>query len=144
MKTFALAIFKDADNPTYGVIVPDVAGCYPCGDSIEEAIEDSKTAIRAHIEFMLEEGLPFDFATRSIETLRQDPEFADVLIWAVVEIDETALSGKQTRFNVSWPEYLLNKVDAFASANHETRSGFLAKAALAAIDKHKNIQLTIK
>lgn len=135
MKAFALAIFKDADNPTYGVVVPDVPGCYPCGDSIEAAIEDSKSAIKAHIEFMLENDLEIDLATRPIEELRTDPDYADAVAWGIAEIDESALSAKQTRFNVSWPEYLLVRVDQYAADNHDTRSGFLAKAALAAIEK---------
>ena len=135
MKAFALAIYKDADNPTYGVVVPDVPGCYPCGDTIEAAIKDSKTAIKAHIEFMLENDLAVDLTTRSIEELRADPDYADATAWGIAEIDESALSAKQTRFNVSWPEYLLDKVDRFAIENHDTRSGFLAKAALASINK---------
>ena len=30
---------------------------------------------------------------------------------------------------MSWPEYLLARIDAYAEAHHETRSGLLAKAA---------------
>ena len=61
MRAYPIAIYKDEDNPTYGVVVPDVPGCYPCGDSIQEAIEDSRKAITAHIEFLLDTGRPFDF-----------------------------------------------------------------------------------
>lgn len=137
MRTYALAIFKDHDNPTYGVVVPDVPGCYPSGDSIEEAITDSKALIKMHISFILDENLPFDFKTRSIEELRLDPEYQDALTWAIVEIDETALSDKQTRFNVSWPEYLLARVDEYTNSHHETRSGFLAKAAIAMMENER-------
>ena len=84
---------------------------------------------------MLENDLAVDLTTRSIEELRADPDYADATAWGIAEIDESALSAKQTRFNVSWPEYLLDKVDRFAIENHDTRSGFLAKAALAAINK---------
>ena len=135
MKAFALAIYKDADNPTYGVVVPDVPGCYPCGDTIEAAIEDSKAAIKAHIEFMLENDLEVDLTTHSIEELRANADYADAIAWGLAEIDESNLSAKQTRFNVSWPEYLLAQVDRYAAENHDTRSGFLAKAALAEIER---------
>ena len=50
----------------------------------------------------------------------------------MIAIDETAFS-KQVRFNVSWNEYLLNQVDSYIANHNETRSGFLAKAAQAAM-----------
>ena len=131
MRTYPIAIFKDEDNPTYGVVVPDVPGCYPCGDSIQEAIEDSRKAIAAHIEFLLDTGRPFDFDNiRNIEELRKLPDYADAICWAVAEIDETELSDKPVRFNVSWPDHLLRRVNAYVAANHDSRSGFLAKAAI--------------
>jgi len=131
MRTYPIAIFKDEDNPTYGVVVPDVPGCYPCGDSIQEAIGDSRDAIIAHIEFLLDTGRSFDFDNiRSIDELRALPDYADAICWAVVEIDDAALADKPIRFNVSWPEHLLRRVNAYVAANHDSRSGFLAKAAI--------------
>ena len=136
MRTYPIAIFKDEDNPTYGVVVPDVPGCYPCGDSIQEAIEDSRKAIMTHIGFLLDTGRPFDFGKiRSIEALRQLPDYADAVCWAVVEIDETALSEQPVRFNVRWPEYLLRRVNDYVAANHDSRSGFLAKAAIEKMER---------
>ena len=131
MRAYPIAIFKDEGNPTYGVVVPDVPGCYPCGDSIQEAIEDSRKAIATHIECLLDTGRPFDFERiRSIEELRALPDYADALCWAVAEIDEATLSEKPIRFNVSWPEHLLRRVNDYVAANHDSRSGFLAKAAI--------------
>ena len=136
MRTYPIAIFKDEDNPTYGVVVPDVPGCYPCGDSIQEAIEDSRKAIMTHIGFLLDTGRPFDFGKiRSIEELRQLPDYADAVCWAVVVIDETVLSEQPVRFNVSWPEYLLRRVNDYVAANHDSRSGFLAKAAIEKMER---------
>ena len=79
MKAFALAIYKDADNPTYGVVVPDVPGCYPCGDTIEAAIEDSKTAIKAHIEFMLENDLAVEESRfEELRSLVQEEQLSEL------------------------------------------------------------------
>lgn len=136
MRAYPIAIFKDEDNPTYGVVVPDVPGCYPCGDSIQEAIDDSRKAITDHIEFLLDTGRPFDFDhIRSIEELRALPDYADAICWAVAEIDEAALSEKPVRFNVSWPEHLLRRVNDYVAVNHDSRSGFLAKAAIEKMDR---------
>jgi len=34
-----IAIFKDAGRTNYAEIVPDVDGCFPTGDTIDETIE---------------------------------------------------------------------------------------------------------
>lgn len=125
---YPAALFQDKGQPNYGVIIPDLPGCYPVGDSIEEAIADAKAAAAFHIEGMINEGMAFETQPQSIETHRQNPDFADAVAWVVIDIDEAAFT-KPVRFNVSWPEYLLAEVDAYAAVRHETRSGFLAKAA---------------
>lgn len=129
---YAIAISKDDNMNNYGGIIPDVVGCYTFGDSIDELLLESKSAIESHIETTLELGLPFDFKTTPIETLKNDPEYSEVLAWAFVAIDETAFD-KQIRFNVSWNEHLLKKVDEYIAKTHDTRSGFLAKLASQAI-----------
>ena len=35
---YPAAIFQDAHDAGYGVIIPDLPGCYPLGDTIEEAM----------------------------------------------------------------------------------------------------------
>lgn len=125
---YPAALFQDEGQSNYGVVIPDLPGCYPVGDTVEEAIADAKTAAAFHIEGMIAENMEFEKQPRSIAQLRQLPEYAEAVAWVVVEIDEAAFS-RPVRFNVSWPEYLLQEVDAYAAAHHETRSGFLAKAA---------------
>lgn len=125
---YPVALFQDEGKSNYGIVIPDLPGCYPVGDTIEEAIADAKAAAVFHIEGMLAEGMAFEKNPRAITEHRENPDYADAVAWALIEIDEAAFS-KQVRFNVSWPEYLLSEVDAHAAARHETRSGFLAKAA---------------
>ena len=132
MVYYPIAIFKNDSGNGFGAIIPDLPGCYPVGDTIEEALADAKEAALFHIEGSIEEGLGFETEPKSIETHRENPDYAEARLWAMIEIDETAFT-KQTRFNVSWPEYLLDQVDRYAAANHETRSGFLAKAAQSAM-----------
>lgn len=129
---YPAAVFKDEGQNNYGIILPDLPGVYPVGDTVEEALADAKAAAAFHIEGLLAEGMAWETVPESIETHRQNPDYAAALFWALVEVDETAF-GRQVRFNVSWPQYLLERVDACAAARHETRSGFLAAAAAAAI-----------
>ena len=129
---YPAAIFQDDNQANFGVIIPDLSGCYPVGDTIEEAIADAHDAAIFHIEGMIAEGLDWQTTPSNINTLRANPDYADALLWVMIAIDETAFS-KQVRFNVSWNEYLLNQVDNYIANHNETRSGFLAKAAQAAM-----------
>ena len=128
-----VAIHKD-EGSVFGVSVPDVPGCFSYGDTVEDALKNALEAVIFHVEGLLEDG-EFDSLTpSSIEDLQDSNEYPDAL-WALVDIDLSRLSSKQTRFNVSWPEYLLARVDEYAAAHHETRSGFLAKAAQQALNQ---------
>ena len=128
-----VAIHKD-ECSVFGVSVPDVPGCFSYGDTVEDALKNAQEAVIFHVEGLLEDG-EFDSLTpSSIEDLQDSNEYPDAL-WALVDVDLSRLSNKQTRFNVSWPEYLLARVDEYAAAHHETRSGFLAKAAQQALSQ---------
>ena len=131
-----VAIHKDTDS-LYGVTVPDIPGCFSAGETIEEALSNTREAIVFHLEGMLEDGEAVTVSTRQIEELAQEMSVGRTTVvadyagatWALIDVDLQRLSLKQTRFNVSWPEYLLARIDAYAEAHHETRSGLLAKAA---------------
>jgi len=128
-----VALHKD-EHSVYGVTIPDLAGCFSYGDTVEEALANAKEAAYFHIDGLIEDGLFQDLAPSSIETLQAQDEFKDA-VWVMLEIDPAKISSQQTRFNVSWPQYLLNRVDEYTAAHHETRSGFLAKAALNAMNQ---------
>ena len=52
-----LVVFEKAADGTIWARVPDLSGCYSCGDTIEEARLNIKDAIELHIEGLREEGL---------------------------------------------------------------------------------------
>jgi predicted RNase H-like HicB family nuclease len=51
----AVVLHSD-DGQRYGVTVPDLAGCFSAGDSIDEALESVREAIELHLEGLLDEG----------------------------------------------------------------------------------------
>lgn len=53
--------------------------------------------------------------------------------WAVVDVDLSELGEKATRINVSLPQRVLRAIDQHARRSGETRSGFLARAAMDAM-----------
>jgi predicted RNase H-like HicB family nuclease len=126
-----VAIHKD-ENSVYGVTVPDVPGCFSWGDSIEDAMKNAREAIYAHVEAMLGEGMRVDIARSRIEDLAADSDYAGA-VWALVKVDLSKLDPKPERVNVSIPRFLLSQIDAYAASRHETRSGFLTRAAISVI-----------
>lgn len=63
-----------------------------------------------------------------LEQLANHPDYQGG-VWMLVDIDLTRIDTKPVRLNISLPAHLVQQIDAYASAHHLTRSGFLAKAA---------------
>ena len=75
---------ENADlNTAFGVVVPDLPGCFSAGDSIEEALYNVKEAIRAWIEVAVEDGDPVPKPS-TIETVRGNSDFGG---WIISEVD---------------------------------------------------------
>ena len=132
---YPIVIHKEKDSD-YGVIVPDLPGCYSAGTTLDEAIENAREAIECHLEGLLLDGEPIP-APGNIETHQDNPDYAGG-VWSVVDIDLARLSGKSKRVNITLPERVLRMIDEAARAAGESRSGFLAKAALEAVLRNKN------
>ncbi|PSJ79670.1 type II toxin-antitoxin system HicB family antitoxin [Neisseria iguanae] len=130
---FIPAAIHKGEHSAYGVTIPDLPGCFSYGDTVAEAIANAKEAAYFHIDGLIEDGLFKDLTPSSIEDLQQQDDYHNA-VWVMVEIDPAKISQQQTRFNVSGPQYLLDRVDEYTAA-HETRSGFLAKAALNAMNQ---------
>ncbi len=130
---YPIFIHKDEDS-AYGVIVPDLPGCYSAGETIEEAIQNAHEAIECHIEGLLidNESIPLK---KSIEIHLEDPDFKEGVL-AVVEVDISKISGKTTRINVSLPERFLKQIDEYTEHHGGNRSAFLVDAALSYMSQH--------
>jgi predicted RNase H-like HicB family nuclease len=128
---FPIAVHKD-DGSVYGVTVPDIPGVHSWGDTIDDAIRNTKEAIVGHVLTLIELGEDGGFSCSTVEALAARPEYAGA-IWALVEVDLSKLDSKPERINISLPRFVLHKIDAYVAARHETRSGFLARVALEAL-----------
>ena len=127
---FPVVLHTD-DGVHYGVTVPDLPGCFSGGDSIDEALESVREAIDLHLEGLTEEGDEVP-TPKTIAEHQRDPEFAGG-IWAIVEFDTMKYEGKAEKINITLPRRLLAQIDEYAQAKGESRSGFLAEAARAAM-----------
>lgn len=133
---FPIAIHKD-EGSVYGVTVPDIPGCHSWGDTVADAILNTQEAIIGHVEVLLELGEEPQISQSSIDELQSNEDYAGAM-WAFVDVDLSKFTTKPERFNVSWPSFVLTKVDSYIGERHETRSGFLARAALELINKESH------
>ena len=128
---YPIAIEKGSLKKSWGVVVPDLPGCFSAADSgIDEAIENAKEAIELWIEVALEKGMEVPKPSL-ITDLQKKKEFKG-WIWAVAEIDPALLSDEIERINITLPKRVLSRLDAKAKKAGETRSGFIAHLALCA------------
>lgn len=130
-----VAIFKD-EGSVYGVNVPDIKGCHSWGETIDEALRNAKEAIYSHVEMLIELGEQVEITQSKIEVLSQEADYAGA-VWALVDVELEKLDSKPERINISIPRFVLTKIDDFANARHETRSGFISRAALQVIAAEK-------
>jgi predicted RNase H-like HicB family nuclease len=126
---FPVVLHKDADSD-YGVIIPDVPGCFSAGSTVAEAFENVKEALSLHYEGLVADGDPLP-QVREIDVHIENPDYAGG-VWGVVEFDVTPYFGKSVRFNATLPEQLLERIDQTVRRDqrYSSRSGFLAAAAL--------------
>ena len=128
---YPIAIEPDGDKLTWGVIVPDLPGCFSAADSgIDEAIENAKAAIELWIESALDAGQDIPKPS-PITELQKKKEFKGY-IWAIAEIDPALLSDDIERVNISLPKRVLARLDAKARSAGENRSAFIAHMAISA------------
>ena len=127
---FPVVLHTD-DGVRYGVIVPDLPGCFSAGDTFDEALDSVREAIELHLEGLIEEGGDVP-VPRAIAAHRANPDFADG-VWAAIDIDVSRYEGKAEEINITIPRRLLVKIDEYAKSHGSTRSGFLAEAARAAM-----------
>ncbi len=94
-------------------------------------MENARQAIDQQVEIMIEDGATIP-AARPLSVLQSDPEFAG-WVWAVVDVPVEKYLGPAEKINITLPRRLLAKIDTYAKAHGESRSGFLAEAARSAM-----------
>ena len=86
---YPIAIEVGSETTTYGVVVPDLPGCFSAGDAIDEAMRAAEEAAVAWIDATLDAGgvVP---SPSSIATLRAQADYAG-WAFAFIQLDRTLL-----------------------------------------------------
>ena len=120
----------DGKRGAYGVVIPDLPGCYGVGKTIDEALRDAAFAAIAWAEVMIADGGKIP-RPRSAEAVRADPDVAEALATDSFMASVPLLLdyGRPAKANLSLDAGLLEAIDAAAQSRGLTRSAFLASAA---------------
>lgn len=126
---YPIAVERGSESEAYGVIVPDIPGCFSAGESFEEALESVKEAIAGHLEILAEDGEEIPLASEAVNFFDND-EFKG-MVWAVVDVDVSRYLGKAEKVNVTLPSRLIHLIDdrVKKDARFKSRSAFLAASA---------------
>lgn len=126
---YPIAIETGGADHAFGVVVPDLPGCFSAGDTLEAAMENAREAIELWLEVAIDDGKPIP-EPAPLDQLRKRREYRG-WTWALVTIDLASLSDKALRINITLPSRVLRRIDQAAKAAGETRSGYIARRALA-------------
>lgn len=110
----------------FGVVVPDLPGCFSAGDTLEEALDNAREAVAVWLESQVDNG----------EVVPQASAFSDHAkeyrgwIPSMVDVDLDEVLGESERINISLPKRVIRRLDVQASRANTNRSAFIAKLAL--------------
>jgi predicted RNase H-like HicB family nuclease len=113
----------DEKEGAWGIVIPDLPGCYGGGATAQEALTDAISAARDWIEHRLAKKhvIPVASPVEEIFARAESHEF-------VVHIPVLMDGGRSVRANISIDAALLSDIDQAAKSRGVTRSAFIADA----------------
>ena len=91
---YPVAIEPGTATEAFGVVVPDLPGCFSAGDTMEEAMAKAEESIAVWIEVALDAGQDIPQPS-GVDALRKKHKEWKTWVWAVVR------DRKSTRLNSS-------------------------------------------
>ena len=125
---YPVAVEAGDAKHAFGVVVPDLPGCFSAGDTFEEALVNAREAIELHVEGLLDAGEQVP-APSTVDKLVADPALKG-FVWAFIDVPAEALDTTVERVNVTIPRRVLHTIDQAAQRQHKSRSAYLVEAAL--------------
>ena len=124
MASYIALLRKDPESD-FGVDFPDFPGCVTAGSTLDEARVMAAEALGGHIACLVESGHDIP-EPRTLDAIMADRANRDALPF-LVTVEEK--ESRAVRVNVTLPEDVLKRIDAYATIHGMSRSRFLARAA---------------
>lgn len=125
---YPVVIEPGTDTEAWGVVVPDLPGCFSAGDTLDEALRAVEEAAAAWIDAALDAGEAIPEPS-PVDAVRGMKQYEGWLL-GVVEVDPALLDDTVDRVNITLPRRVLLRLDAKAKAAGESRSSYIAKMAV--------------
>jgi predicted RNase H-like HicB family nuclease len=125
---YPIVIEPGTETIAFGVVVPDLPGCFSAGDTLDDAISAAEEAAAAWIDAALDAGEAIPVPS-GLEAIRENRDYNGWL-FGVIAIDPALLDDTIERVNITLPRRVLRRLDARARAAGESRSGFIAHLTL--------------
>ena len=121
---YPILIEEGTETTAFGVVVPDLPGCFSAGDTLDEALDAAKDAAAAWLDATLDAGdmVP---SPSSLDAVRHLPGYAGWTI-GVIELDTALFDDAIERVNITLPRRVLRRLDDLAEARHQSRGAFIA------------------
>lgn len=125
---YPIVIEPGTKTAAWGVVVPDLPGCFSAGDTLEEAMANAEEAAAAWIDATLDAGglVP---APSPADAIAGRPEHQGWML-GVISIDPALLDDTVERINITLPKRVLMRLDSKAREAGESRSSYIAKMAV--------------
>lgn len=117
----------------FGAIFPDFPGCNAAADDEQHLPGAMNEAVRAHFGAD-DDQIPAPSSLAKVQEELKGDDLYTGGYWIMADIDVEAVRSAPVRVNISVPEALLDRIDRAAKRQHTTRSGFLARAAVKALE----------
>ena len=118
--------FITTDEPTFGVVFPDLPGCISAGKNFEDAVRMAHEALSGHVECMKDAKLKIPNPSNLEQIKRNWPDWED---WKNSEYTTALIalipSHDTRKYTISMDYSLMARIDAVT----KNRSAFLARAA---------------
>jgi predicted RNase H-like HicB family nuclease len=124
MMRYPILIEEGADDTAFGVVVPDLPGCFSAGDALDDALDAVKEAAAAWIDAALDAGQQIP-PPSTLEAVRHLPAYQGWTV-GIVDIDAGLFDDTIERVNITLPKRVLRRLDDLAAQRHQSRGAFIA------------------
>src|SRR5690349_3235948 len=108
------------EKHAHSMVIPDFPDCFSAADDWDQI----PTMVQEAVEVWIEgEDVTLPPAT-PLEVLAKSADYQYGGVWMLVDVDVSRLRpARVKRVNITLPEDVLARIDAYAEAHHMTRSG---------------------
>jgi len=138
---YPIVIEPGGDTTAFGVVVPDLPGCFSAGDTLDEAMNNAIESIELHLEALLHDHADIPHPSL-IQAHYSNSDYVG-WIFAVVEVDLAKLRSTTKRYNITMSERVMAMVDSAASQSGESRSAYLTRAAIMRVETGLAVPLAL-